>query len=246
MTESRRRYMPLALIAAGGLVLSVAAAVLVEYFGSAPLSGRSTTDLPGSATGSARSTEAGAAMSLHETSRPLPELRFEDGDGRAVSLADFRGGMVLLNVWATWCGPCRREMPTLDGLQAKLGGPDFGVVALSIDRAGIEVVAEFYAEVGVAHLTRYIDDSGKAARQLNAVGLPTTLLIDREGREIARHVGPAEWDTPEMVRFFRQQLSRKPGVLRPGGASDRTSSRADRRPLAEDGMLSTTNQGSSP
>src|SRR3546814_14779319 len=92
-------------------------------------------------------------------------------------------------------------MPTLDRLQATLGGSDFEVVALSIDRAGMGVVDALYAEIGVKSLARYIDESGKSAQQLNAVGPPTKLLLDREGREIARHVGPAEWDTPEVVTF---------------------------------------------
>jgi len=104
-------------------------------------------------------------------------------------------------------------MPTLDRLQAALGGPDFEVVALSIDRSGIEAVDKFYAEVGVAHLARYIDESGRAAPRLNALGLPTTLLIDRQGREIARHVGPAEWDAPEILSFLRRQLSPDSGAL---------------------------------
>src|SRR3546814_13518656 len=87
-------------------------------------------------------------------------------------------------------------MPTLDRLQERLGGPEFEVVALSIDRAGIGVVSEFYAEISVQHLAKYIDESGKAADELNALGLPTTLLIDREGREIGRHVGPEEGEAP--------------------------------------------------
>mgnify|MGYP003700628509 CR=1 FL=1 len=82
----------------------------------------------------------------------------------------------------------------------------------SIDRAGIEAVDRFYAEIGVKHLGRYIDVSAKAARDLGAYGLPTTLLIDRDGREVARHVGPAEWDTPSMVMFFSSQLSRETGA----------------------------------
>src|SRR3546814_5638715 len=86
------------------------------------------------------------------------------------------------------------------------------------------VVDAFYAEIGVRSLARYIDESGKSAQQLNAVGLPTTLLLDREGREIARHVGPAEWDTPEMVTFFRQHLSRDSGALRPHDATKRARS----------------------
>jgi thiol-disulfide isomerase/thioredoxin len=148
------------------------------------------------------------AFSMHPAPRPLPEIRFENGQGEAMSLADFRGGVVLLNIWATWCAPCRREMPTLDRLQATLGGPDSQVVALSIDRNGLPVVQEFYAEVGLETLPIYVDQSGKAQRALRVLGVPTTLLIDREGKEIGRLLGPAEWDSPEMVGFLRDHLKR--------------------------------------
>lgn len=152
-------------------------------------------------------------FAVHEMPKPLPEIQFEGGDGQQHALSGFRGKVLLLNIWATWCGPCRREMPTLNRLQAELGGPDFEVMALSIDRAGTDVVRKFYAEVGVTHLAMYIDNSGKAARELGAVGLPTTLLIDREGREIGRLVGPAEWDAPEMVAFIRNHLAEERGSL---------------------------------
>ncbi len=151
--------------------------------------------------------DAAQNMILNPTPRILPDIRFDDGEMRAVSLADFRGKVVLLNIWATWCGPCRRELPTLDRLQSQLGGPDFEVVALSIDRTGLEAVREFYREVGVKHLAMYIDRSGRASRDLGVVGLPTTLLIDRAGRELGRLIGPAEWDGPEMVAFVRKHLA---------------------------------------
>lgn len=136
----------------------------------------------------------------------MPELQFIDGDGRGLSLADFRGRVVLLNVWATWCVPCRQEMPTLDRLQAKLGSPNFQVVALSIDRAGVSVVKQFYQELGLTALVTYVDQSGKAAGSLGTVGIPTTLLVDRDGQEVARKVGPAEWDSPEVIALIRRQL----------------------------------------
>jgi|TARA_B100000378_G_C18037960_1_gene409632 thiol-disulfide isomerase/thioredoxin len=140
---------------------------------------------------------------MHETPRPLPVVTFEDGAGQALTLASFKGKTVLLNIWATWCVPCREEMPTLDALQAKLGGPGFEVVPLSVDRAGPEVVRKFYAEIGIRNLGLYIDASMRASFDLAAVGLPTTLLIDGEGRELGRLVGPAEWDAPEMIDFLR-------------------------------------------
>jgi thiol-disulfide isomerase/thioredoxin len=145
---------------------------------------------------------------LHETPRPIATIAFEDGQGHPRSLAEFRGKVVLLNIWATWCAPCRREMPALDRLQAALGGTDFEVVALSIDRAGIETVRKFYREVGVRNLAMYIDSAGRAVRELSAVGLPTTLLIDREGRELGRLAGPADWDTPEVIEFLKGVVSR--------------------------------------
>lgn len=145
---------------------------------------------------------------LHDAPKSIPAIQFKDDQGRARSLADFHGKVVLLNIWATWCVPCRREMPALDRLQGTLGGADFEVVALSMDHSGIEVVRKFYAEVGIQKLAMYIDSSGKATRELGAVGLPTTLLVDREGREIGRLIGPAEWDSPEIAEFIRCVISR--------------------------------------
>jgi thiol-disulfide isomerase/thioredoxin len=160
-----------------------------------------------------------AGFAVHESPRPLPEIQFENGQGESMSLAEFRGKVVLLNIWATWCTPCRREMPTLDRLQAELGGPDFEVVALSVDRQGLWVVGEFYRELGLRQLAIYVDRSGDAPRELNALGIPTTLLIDRDGNEVGRLLGPAEWDTPEMVAFIRGQIQRPSGASL-HGASD--------------------------
>lgn len=148
---------------------------------------------------------------LREKPQPVPEIRFADAEGRVRMLADFRGKVVLLNVWATWCVTCREEMPTLDRLQAALGGPDFEVVALSIDRAGPEAVRRFYTEIGIQHLSLRIDASAQAMSTLGVVGLPTTLLIDRQGRELGRLIGPAEWDTPEMIAFLKSAVAEPAG-----------------------------------
>ena len=133
----------------------------------------------------------------------LQSIQFMDGKGHARQLSDFRGKTILLNIWATWCVPCRKEMPALDRLQVALGGPDFEVVPLSIDRGGPDVVRQFYKSVGIQKLRMYLDVSGDATRKLAVVGLPTTLLLDREGRETARLIGPADWDTPDNVEFLR-------------------------------------------
>jgi thiol-disulfide isomerase/thioredoxin len=171
-------------------------------------------------------------FSMHPEPRSLPEIQFENGEGETMSLADFKGSLVLLNIWATWCAPCRREMPTLDRLQATLGGADFQVVALSLDRNGLPVVQEFYAELGLETLPIYVDESGAAQRALNVLGLPTTLLLDREGNEIGRLLGPAEWDSPEMVAFIRSYIEQQSGAA-PGRASDEVQLALDAvRPVA--------------
>ncbi|MGH6894973.1 MAG: TlpA family protein disulfide reductase [Geminicoccaceae bacterium] len=160
----------------------------------------------------AASTKKGFAFSALETPRELPELRFVDGDGREMTLEAFEGRTILLNIWATWCVPCREEMPALDRLQAKLGGPDFVVVPLSIDREGLPAVKAFYEELGLEALGIYVDQSGKASRQLGAVGIPTTLLVDSEGREVGRTLGPAEWDSDEIVEFLRGFIAERPAA----------------------------------
>jgi thiol-disulfide isomerase/thioredoxin len=147
---------------------------------------------------------------LYGAPQPLGDVRFEDAAGKPVGLADFRGKVVLLNIWATWCVPCRKEMSTLDRLQAKLGGADFAVVPLSIDRNGMSAIEPFYREIGIAHLGKYLDTGNEAAGRLHVLGVPTTLLIDREGRELGRLVGPAEWGSPEMIAFLQRIIAHKP------------------------------------
>lgn len=148
-------------------------------------------------------------FAVPETRTPVPNLTFRDGDGHARSLEDFRGRVVVLNLWATWCAPCREEMPTLDALQAKLGGADLEVVALSVDHKGPGAVRKFYQDIGVRHLALYIEQpSGQAFSALGIHGIPATLLIDREGREVGRRLGVADWAAPEMLELFRQAIER--------------------------------------
>ena len=149
-----------------------------------------------------------AVLRMHASPRALRDLAFVDGKGAPRALLDFRGKTVLLNVWATWCPPCREEMPSLDRLQKALGGPGFEVVALSIDAGGVQVVERFYKEIGIASLAIYVDSTMRAASQLTTPGVPTTLLIDREGRELGRHAGPATWDDPEVVGLISSLLAR--------------------------------------
>lgn len=138
-----------------------------------------------------------AALALASEPRRLPPLAFTDSAGKPVTLADFKGRVVLLNLWATWCVPCRKEMPALDQLQARLGGPDFEVVAINLDTRDPDKPRAFLSEIGVSSLAYFADPATKTFQALRSVGrgfgLPTTILIDRDGCEMAYLAGPAEW-----------------------------------------------------
>ncbi|MDA7947764.1 MAG: TlpA family protein disulfide reductase [Hyphomicrobiaceae bacterium] len=137
----------------------------------------------------------------------LPEFTFVRDDGSETSLAEWRGKVVLLNLWATWCGPCRKEMPDLDRLKAELAGDDFDLVALSIDRTGLDKPRKFLEEIGIKNLKLYNNSSGKLAASLKAFGMPTTLLLNREGEEIGRLVGPAEWGSKDAVELIKAAIA---------------------------------------
>ena len=156
-----------------------------------------------------------AAFVFRAARADLPEVKFEDATGKERTLADWKGKVVLLNLWATWCLPCRKEMPALDRLQARLGGSGFEVVALSIDRKGLSAVQPFYQELGLKALRIYVDQSGEAADQLGAPNIPTTLLVDRNGRELGRVTGLAEWDSPPVEAMVRRYLAVNPAEPRP-------------------------------
>jgi mono/diheme cytochrome c family protein len=146
-------------------------------------------------------------LTFHAQPLPLPDIQFLDDGGRSISLVSFKGKLVLLNLWATWCVPCREEMPSLDRLQARLGGPSFAVVPLSLDRAGVAAVRQFFTDLGIKNLPLYIDESGGSAGLLRALGIPTTLLVNIEGRELGRLLGPADWDSPEAVAMIQGYLN---------------------------------------
>jgi thiol-disulfide isomerase/thioredoxin len=136
----------------------------------------------------------------------LPPVTFVDGTGAARSLHEFQGRVVLLNLWATWCVPCRKEMPALDRLQATLGSDKFEVVALSVDRAGVDASRKFLDSIKVANLKLYVDQTAKMNGALKVIGMPTTLLIDAQGREVGRLTGEAEWDSEDARRLIQSVM----------------------------------------
>jgi thiol-disulfide isomerase/thioredoxin len=147
-----------------------------------------------------------AAFVFRKEPEVLPPVTFRDAAGRERTLGDWHGKVVLLNLWATWCVPCRKEMPALDRLQGELGSGAFEVLAVCVDRAGLPGARRFLDETGVARLALYADPTQRMASSLRAAGLPATLLIDGEGREIGRLLGPAEWDGADARRLIGAAL----------------------------------------
>ena len=153
-----------------------------------------------------------AAVNVAKSPLQIPDLAFEDAEGKKTSLAAFRGRTVLLNLWATWCAPCRKEMPALDELQAKLGSADFEVVAVNIDTRDPAKPKAFLTEIGVKELKYYADPSAKIFQDLKAIGrafgMPTTLVIDPQGCEIGTISGPAEWASEDAVKLIQAALGK--------------------------------------
>lgn len=147
-----------------------------------------------------------AAMSAAEKSVSLAHLAFSGPDGKPMTLGDYKGKTLLVNLWATWCAPCREEMPALERLQAEKGGGDFEVVAVNIDVGSDEKPKKFLGEIGVKNLTLHRDSSMVSFNELKrknlAFGLPVTLLVDKNGCQIAAMNGPAPWDGPDAAKLI--------------------------------------------
>lgn len=160
-------------------------------------------------TGYARYAE-GAMRALTVSDAPAPQTRhtFQDANGAALTLADFRGRVVVLNLWASWCAPCRMEMPTLAALQRQLGPRGLSVVAVSIDRPQHRDLArELLAEYSNGALAYYVDPQSSMAFDVGAPGLPTTIVYDRHGRELVRLAGGADWASEEAMALMEAALS---------------------------------------
>lgn len=212
MSTEKKKSSPLLQIAAG---LAVLAAITAYYWFKEE--GRKATPAETSAPavespaleGVSRSLATGtlAAFLVKPERVALPDVAFQDGDGKPVKLSDWKGRVVLVNLWATWCAPCRKEMPDLASLQKELGSDQFEVVAISVDRKGAEASAAFLEETGADNLRLYVEPSTRIVTDFQSPGLPATILIDRQGREIGRLLGPAHWASPEAIALIKAALA---------------------------------------
>ena len=143
----------------------------------------------------------------HATRKTLPDLFVQRADGTQVKISDIEGRLVLVNFWATWCAPCRKEMPQLDALAARYQDKNLKVITLSVDRSGAGKGEKFLNELAVKNVTRLYDPSYKSARAVALIGLPTTLLLDEDGMEIGRLAGEADWDAPEVHALLDYYLN---------------------------------------
>lgn len=138
--------------------------------------------------------------------RPAPPIAFTDLNGNALSLDDFKGKPVILNLWATWCEPCIREMASLDRLQSRLADK-IAILAISEDRGGREIVAPFFAKLGLGSVKTYLDPKSNVGHAFTVRGLPTSFLIDRDGQVLGRLEGAAEWDSPKILAVLKPLLA---------------------------------------
>ena len=153
-----------------------------------------------------------AGVQVQENPKAVPNLSFKAADGTEKTLADLKGKTVLLNLWATWCAPCRQEMPALDQLQAKLGSKDFEVVAVNIDTRNPDKPKQFLADMKIANLAFYADPSARIYQDLKAIGkafgMPTTMIIDKEGCEVGYLAGPAEWSSADGLALVGAAIAK--------------------------------------
>jgi thiol-disulfide isomerase/thioredoxin len=156
----------------------------------------------------------GEVAAVTPATKPLlvPDLAFQDAAGGQKKLSDWRGRTILLNLWATWCVPCRKEMPALDDLQTKLGGGDFQVVAINIDTRDLDKPKTWLKDAGITKLGYFSDEKAKVFQDLKVIGkafgMPTSILIDKAGCEIGSIAGPAEWASDDAVRLIRAALGK--------------------------------------
>lgn len=143
----------------------------------------------------------------HPQPLDLSAVHFVNAQKTPMTLADFKGKVIVLNIWATWCPPCVHEMPTLDKLEKILGGPDFAVIPLSVDKGGVFTVKSFYDDNFISHLPIYVDPTTQVLDTLSVLGTPSTILINKQGEEVARTMGPEDWDSPSVIAQLKRYIA---------------------------------------
>ncbi|GJD30412.1 Thiol:disulfide interchange protein TlpA [Methylobacterium adhaesivum] len=153
-----------------------------------------------------------AALQVLETPRPAPALAFKGPDGADTTLASLDGRLRLVNLWATWCAPCKAEMPALDRLEAEFGGPDFAVVTINVETRALDKPPQWLRDNGIAHLAYYADPGGRVLpaiqKDTGSQGLPTTMLVDAKGCTLGVMKGPADWSGPDAKHLIAAALGR--------------------------------------
>lgn len=201
-------------LAAGAILVAALGAGLAVY-GTGSTGGNSAAPCAGSAEAAVRIAPLArgqvAALQVSPKPVPAPALAFKGPDGTEATLGGIKG-LRLVNLWATWCAPCKAEMPALDRLQAQLGGADFSVVAINIDTRNLDAPPAWLTQNGIAELTYYADPGGRVLpaiqKATGSLGLPTTLLIDGAGCTLGVMKGPAEWDSADGLRLISAALGR--------------------------------------
>jgi thiol-disulfide isomerase/thioredoxin len=210
MMPRKRHHTAIALALGAGLIAGLAAVYGIVGFGRNAADPQCTAALKTVERLSSLARGEVAAVVVPPDPHELPALGFQDAAGAHKALTDWHGRTVLLNLWATWCVPCRKEMPALDALQARLGGPDFQVVAVNIDTRDPDKPKNWLKDVGVSHLTYYADPEAKIFQDLKAVGkaigMPTTLLVDGAGCNVATLAGPAEWASDDAIKLVQAAI----------------------------------------
>ena len=149
-------------------------------------------------------------LQIHSAARPAPDTVFLHADGSELRLSDYQGKVVVLNFWATWCAPCRKEMPELSAVQQTLGGADLIVLTVATGPNPPAKIAEFFETIGVSNLQAHRDPRQNLARAMNVLGLPVTAILDRDGAEIARLLGDANWHSDSALAILRAVIAQEP------------------------------------
>jgi peroxiredoxin len=165
-----------------------------------------------------RDSETPSSRPLVVVGRPAPDFALPGLDGRTVRLSDYRGKVVFLNIWATWCGPCREEMPSMEKLYRQMQGQAFEILAVSIDILGAKAVAPFMAELKL-NFPALLDPQGDVGTLYSTTGVPETFIVDPDGIITAKIIGARNWATPEAVQVFKELVGKPAGEIRGGGSS---------------------------